>query len=302
MKNQMPAVVLCADKNMEAGLHVTLYSLLKNYSRKDAGINIHLLLKGFSDRDKALLQATLDRTRTFYEIHFQSFDADAFNDFRSMHGNYMAYARLLLPDILKSEDTFLYLDSDLLVGTDIHDLFQLNLENYALGAVVAGGTIEWALDHEFFLTREFKKDAPYFNSGVLLFNAARWRAEKLTEQCLALCNKYPDQLTSHDQTVLNYVFNKKVLELNNCYNVPCYPTTGEPISEEQARRQITHFVGSPKPWDIFGNILHPNRRLYGKYFDETALQGRTGFHPENLFRALKLSRSYFRCISAKYKS
>lgn len=285
---------------MEAGLHVTLYSLSKNYSRKNTGLKIYLFLDGFSERDTALLRATLDHAGTSYELHFGSVDLDSFDGFFSLFGSSMPYARIMLADILKSENKFLYLDSDLLVGVDVHDLFQTDLQNELLGAVV-GGTIEWSLEKEFFLAHKFRKDDPYFNSGVLLFNGARWRDEKLMEECFALCKKYPDQLKCQDQTVLNYICNKKVLALDKCYNVPSY-ASGNSIRGEPARCQITHFLGSPKPWDMFGSILHPGYRHFKNYFDQTALSGKIRVQPQSFYRAFKLRRSYFRCISAKYKS
>jgi len=286
---------------MEAGLHVTMYSILKHSSRKDSGVKFHLFLEGFSEADKTVLRATLDKAQTAYDLHFHSVELDVFKGFRSLQGNYMTYARLLLADMLKDEGKFLYLDSDLVVSLDIHDLFHADLQGYPVGAVVAGGTIDWALERSFFLQLGLDKNAAYFNAGVLLFNATCWREENLTQECLDFCSRHPFELRAADQTVLNYILQKRVANINDCYNVPCY-ATGKRISEDMASGQITHFVGSPKPWDLFGSVLHPSYRLFKSYFDETALRRRIRFQSGLLFRSIALRRSYFRSIRSKFKS
>jgi lipopolysaccharide biosynthesis glycosyltransferase len=45
---QAISVAMCADKNVEVGLHVTLYSLLKNSDRL---VKINLVHKGYTNRD-----------------------------------------------------------------------------------------------------------------------------------------------------------------------------------------------------------------------------------------------------------
>lgn len=300
IQTQRPVVVLCADKNVEAGLHVTLYSLLLNCSRKDIGVKIYLVLEEFSRQDISRLQMTLDRTRTFYELHLQSVELEAFRNLPSLHGNYLTYARLVLAEILKKEDKFLYLDSDLAVAVDIFDFFQINMPNHALGAVSGGGTMEWALESTFLLDLGLDKNAPYFNAGVLLFDAIHWRKENLTQQCLEFCQKHSKDLLNADQTVLNCVLHKKIQDLKECYNVACFPTSSV-ISKEQAECQITHFTGSPKPWDLFGSNLHNNYHLFDSYFNRTALHGRIRPGLRQYCRTLRLARSYFRCMSVQRK-
>ena len=132
-----PVVVCCADKNMEAGLHVTLYSMLVNLTAKQTGVRLHLFLEGFSPADVKLLRATMDAAAVEYELCLNQISLDKFQGFRSLHGNYMTYARLLLPGILAGEDRFLYLDSDLVVGTDVAALFQTEMQHRPIAA--AGG-------------------------------------------------------------------------------------------------------------------------------------------------------------------
>lgn len=292
-ENGKVVVALCADKNMEAGLHVALLSMLENYSRKDLGIKIYLFLEGFSERDLRLIRETLDQTQSAYDLCVQKVELNVVRSFRSLHGNYMTYAKLFLPDILKDEHRFIYLDSDLVVGTDLYDLYHTKLNNNPIGAVVGGATIGSALERDFFMELGLSADGGYFNAGVLLFDAVCWRANNLTQRCLDFSNRHPSRLRAADQTVLNAILHKSVLDLERRYNVPVYPSTPT-ISFEETNDQIIHFVGSPKPWDMFGRSFHRNHHVFKRYCDRTALRGHWQLSPRSIYRTLRLSRSYLR--------
>jgi lipopolysaccharide biosynthesis glycosyltransferase len=191
------------------------------------------------------------------------------------------------------------LDSDLIVGADVNELFQSDLENQALG-VVFDGCVRNALESAFLLGLGLSTDAPYFNAGVLLLNAAAWRNEQLTQKCLEFCGRHARQLVNADQQVLNSVFHQRVLSLDKRFNVPLYPTTAR-WSSGRAGNQIIHFVGSPKPWDLFGPHCHGNHPLFETQLKRTALGDRIRFRPQTFYRAFKLVRSYHQCLSARRK-
>ena len=291
-----PVVVCSADKNMEAGLHVTLLSLLTNMSAQKIGVKIYLYLEGFSSRDLSRLKATLDGPGTAYQLIVGEIGLDIFKGCRSFHGSYMAYARLVLPEAIPDEERILYLDSDLVVGVDVSTLFQMDMENRALAAV-GGGIVGGAMDSPLLLENGYTKEDRYFNSGVLLFDAAQWRREKITQQCLDYCKQHGSRLISHDQTVLNVFFSRSYLAFDERFNKAIYPDTVR-LSPAEARNQVLHFQGSPKPWDLFGSRLHQNSEIFYHYFNKTALAGRSGFHPGTLLRTLRLARSYYKCIKA----
>ena len=49
--------------------------------------------------------------------------------------SYEAYFRLLMPSLLSDRDRALYLDCDMIIKTDLAELWNTNLEGYALAAV-----------------------------------------------------------------------------------------------------------------------------------------------------------------------
>jgi lipopolysaccharide biosynthesis glycosyltransferase len=66
-----------------------------------------------------------------------------------------------------------------------------------------------------------------------------------------LANKYPNELLSHDQTLLNAVCEGNFVRLTNRFNNAWFAGSKEPQSIEDT---IIHFVGSPKPWDLLARL------------------------------------------------
>jgi len=238
----------------------------------------------------------MDAAAVEYELCLNQISLDKFQGFRSLHGNYMTYARLLLPGILAGVDRFLYLDSDLVVGTDVAALFQTEMQHRPIAAA-GGQTVANALEKPFFLSIGLPETNPYFNAGVLLFNTIQWRQDNWTQRCLEFCQKYPDELKAADQTVLNALLGREYLPVDPRFNLTLYPDNAR-LTPEQARNKIIHFVGSPKPWDLLGNQLHKNSPIFRQYFEKTALAGRWGLHPRSLLRASRLARSYYKAFKA----
>lgn len=78
----------------------------------------------------------------------------------------MTYARYFIPKYIK-EDKVLYLDSDLIVNSSLVELFNIDLENHYIGAVIDPHS------------QEYHKDYIEYNAGVLLVNNALWKEVNL---------------------------------------------------------------------------------------------------------------------------
>src|SRR5262245_3101807 len=134
------SIAVCADKNIEVGLHVTLYSMLES-SRSP--VNIYFLQKGYHSKDIEALHKTLDPFSGFYKLIVLDFDDSIFGKYRGLQGNKFTYTRIMLASMVHDERV-IYLDSDLVIKKDLSDLFQTNLNDYVIG--VSGiGNINWAL-------------------------------------------------------------------------------------------------------------------------------------------------------------
>ena len=78
------------------------------------------------------------------------------------HLSYAAFFRYFIPQFVK-EDKVLYLDSDIIVRSNIDELFLEDITDYPLAAV-ADALVPST-----------------FNSGVMLINVALWKQENATE-------------------------------------------------------------------------------------------------------------------------
>jgi lipopolysaccharide biosynthesis glycosyltransferase len=146
------------------------------------------------------------------------------------------------------------------------------------------------------------EEAKYFNCGVLLIDLQHWRALEITKKCFEFIEKYPRQLIVADQTVLNWVFyESQFLELDSSYNIALYPTS-KPVTPVSAASKIFHFVGSPKPWDFLGEILHSNYSFFEGVLSKTALRRYKSYRGLTFSRAkrtLRLGRAYLYCLARK---
>jgi lipopolysaccharide biosynthesis glycosyltransferase len=261
--NTVP-IVLCADSNILYGLHVTLFSLLKNASTR---LKIYLLYKDLAAEDLLLIKKTCSAATNHFDILPILVSDERWRGFRSLVGNTFAYAKLLIPELV-SEPRAIYCDSDLLFMLDVCQLFDQNLGAYSIGASGVQN-LECALERKFFLHMGLDKKTRVFNSGLLVLDLDKWRIARIAERCFAFGSKYAKSLLAADQTILNAVFRGEFAELDARYNSILYPYSAP---EQTYGDSIYHFVGAPKPWDPFGKLFHGHYDLYADYLAHTALQ------------------------------
>jgi lipopolysaccharide biosynthesis glycosyltransferase len=245
------AVAFCTDRFMEAPLHVAMSSLLRNLA-DNYSARFYLILTGFTPEKLARLRQTLDATQRAYTLQLlDPGDTSVFNGFPALHGSRIVYHRLLLPELV-SESRLLYLDSDILVDTDVSPLFEIDMGQAPIGAVI-GGTLQWALDSEFLYSIGMKPTDPVFNSGMILFNLPEWRRQECTKKVFTFGREHSSHLVVVDQTLLNGLFANICCHLERKFNFVAMPETDPSTIPAEA---VVHYVGSPKPWDIAGHYIH----------------------------------------------
>jgi lipopolysaccharide biosynthesis glycosyltransferase len=257
------AIAFCADKVMEAALHVAVRSALVSL-KPGCCPHIYAMVEHFSSSDRARLARTLDTTGRKYELTFLEPKPDMFTNLPALHGNRSCYLRLLLPELVR-EDRLLYLDSDILIRCDLSPLFELDMKDSALGAI-AGGTVEYSLDKELRLSLNQSLTDPAFNSGVLLFDCLAWRGQQLLKACVRFGLEYRNEIRVVDQTILNVLF------AANCARLPeQYNTAITSRSKHIPTEGVLHYVGSPKPWDLGASSLLPYAKAWFSELRMTAL-------------------------------
>jgi len=289
----MTSIALFIDQAVLPGAHVVLFSAALNHG--PAVLDVHVFQSGLSESEKTGLRETLQATGRDFRLTVTGFDPEKqFCDFGGLHGSKMTYGRLLLPELLPHLPRVLYLDSDLLIGIDLHLAFSTDLNGHALGAV-ATSTFDESLDGTLAATKGIPGYAPHFNAGVLLVDLDEWRRLSLTEQTLAFIKEHNLVLRSHDQSALNFVFRNRFKPLSRRLNLCVEPWN----CQTQPPQGILHFIGSPKPFDPGARWLHTRRQEFEAWLRRTAARSRAPLHQRvfvGLRRLWHTRRSIGKCL------
>lgn len=198
--------------------------------------------------------------------------------------------RAFLPNLLPELDRVLYLDCDLVVLAPLGTIWDLPLtDSYvaAVSNVFVGETAGHARSLGLAPWQE------YFNTGVLVLNLDRMRADGCTAKIMDYGRMldYSEGQTHPwpEQDTLNVVLGERRVQLHpqwNCMNSMFLFSEAkglfgqEKLSAAIRDPKILHFEGPSlaKPWHYLNK--HPSRRLYAQYRTETPwpsfkVEGRT---------------------------
>jgi lipopolysaccharide biosynthesis glycosyltransferase len=190
-----------------------------------------------------------------------------------------AYWRIpAIETLAQTYERILYLDTDVFVNSGrICELFKLNMR----GHVVAAARDVHQTVRPGRRVAEYEalglSHSPYFNSGVLLVDAARWREQRGYARMAELCSVHGQALSRHDQSLLNLAFKDNWLELSPVWNWQ-YSQRNSFLTEWASPRLI-HFAGAHKLWSpAAGRIPRRYREVYAHFL---TAQGGSG---EDLLR------------------
>lgn len=289
-------IAVASDRNMEVGLHVTLYTTLK-FLNSDCFARLHVFAKDLGAKSIQRLYDTLSPYRGRYSLKVYDATKLELGNGKSLHTSKMPYVILIAPDLIQS-DRLLFLDADLLVLTDLAQVFTQTLQGKTAGAIFQCRLAEaWSKEYDVLSRSGLGADTPYFSTGVMLFNQRQWREKRMTDRCFEFIEQHAAELHNTDQTVLNAVLFNDVTLLPEKYNKPFYPSGWE--IEVNTLDYVVHFGGSPKPWDFLGEVLNVNYPIFKKYLVETAFanyKSYLDFTPSKVKRTLHLSRSYSQAV------
>lgn len=172
------------------------------------------------------------------------------------------YFRLFIPDLYPQFDKVLYLDSDIVILSDVADLYNEDMESNLLAAAPDDviQTIE--------VFREYAEKVVgvatyknYFNAGILLMNLDELRKFKFQEKFLYLLETVKFSV-GQDQDYLNRLCKGRVKLLENTWDR--MPIGGDIINRDELH--IIHYNLAFKPWH-FEDILY--KEYFWKYAQKT---------------------------------
>ena len=132
------------------------------------------------------------------------------------------YMRLFIPYFIPKEvDKVLYLDVDMIVQADITSLFEIDLGNNYIAAVLDPRIITFDNSWGGILNYEelgFSGQTRYFNTGLILMQLKSWREHDLTTKILQCIDANKKYLNYPDQYGLNVALANKWFELSPLWN------------------------------------------------------------------------------------
>lgn len=291
--SKIPVAMIC-DRNFVMQTSVAIESLYRNKGAKTT-YEVFVLLADCKENETEKMKR-LERDGLF--IHIINVALDRYRDIKQLaHVPLASCLKFDISDLIPQYDKVLYLDGDIIVRADLTELYETELGD----CYVAG------VPHSLGIINGEKK----LNGGVLLFNAAQIREEKLREVFISTRQSLGDR-RSMDQETFHLVFGERKLFLKPCYNVMIdkveyekkyytmkaynafFDTAYKDRKELVENGRIIHFTGSIKPWKYkFAACgrewLYYYRLLYG---DETVLplKGRSAYYKE------QIAQNGIRCI------
>ena len=256
-ENKKINIVMLLDDNYFFCTYVALKSMKIN---KDANAiyNIYILIDGVSQDNQQKIQLLNEENFITKIIDIQEYCQKYKNIQNVYHISNTALVKFDIPNILPHLDKALYLDGDILATKDLSELFNIDIDNFYLGAVRE-------LRSEY--TRKYNEltnTKYYFNSGVMLLNLKKMRKDDLPQKLLITKLNQPKSWRCMDQDVFNNVVNDNFKHLPIQYNNfislfiadrinikqlnTFYKTKFTSFKELCKNSTILHFACNLKPW------------------------------------------------------
>lgn len=262
-------VVINVDNNYMQHAMATLCSLYEN--NKEHKIILHVLQNGLTAKSRAYLDGLANRYGNavcYYDMDDSLLEGVQYRKNRPLSP--AAYYRLLLAETLPAElDKVLYIDCDMIILRDISEIFDIELDDYALAATL--DQFPYSSQHR--LQLHMQADQRTFCSGIMMVNLKYWRDNNVTPVLLEYAKRPRKEIWLHDQDVLNYYFKNKWFLLPPKWN-KIHTTNRCPRYFAYRKFDYKEYVLSPmlihyasvgiKPWY---DAPCPHRSEYLKYLN-----------------------------------
>jgi lipopolysaccharide biosynthesis glycosyltransferase len=267
--NNKVHIAMALDDNYVEYLSVAICSILMNFGI-DKELYLYILIDEISYVNKKKIEA-FKKIRNF-NLFFLSVGLERYGEFKCIGSKYISkltLARFQLPGILTHLDKCIYLDCDVVLRSDISELWNFDLGHYFFGAVEdpKGRSI---------CARNFNIDKKYsyFNTGVLLYNLKALRGFDFQKVVDDFFFHNTQDLLFADQDVFNALFYKDWLAIPIKWNVIVsmywskdgllyYKYDEGEVCDALKNPSICHFTESKKPDSFL--CKHPYRKDYLKY-------------------------------------
>ena len=305
-KNSAVAVGCVSDNNFSTYAAVMLQSLIGSYKPSvNKTLSIYFVDAGIYKKNRRSIENVCDRDGV--NIRWIKPDKNMFSHLSVPEWqSHSTYYRLILPKIAcNNHERLIYLDVDMVIHSDITELYSTNLDGNIIGAVQSYEEPQIGMRDEssveYYQEIGYRKDTPMFNAGLLLIDLKKWISNDTSAKVVKSCREAGDRVKLADQDGLNIVLHNKWKRLDKRWNV-CYCIGFDrKVNRRRLIKEInpliTHYVGSTDPMDP--HCRHPVRAAFLGHL------GRSGYYSPKDFMLLLLglqSRRYARMVDQFLRS
>ena len=277
MKKTTIPVFFAIDDNYSPFLCVALRSLVKHSSINNQ-YNIYILNTGLSEKNINVINSFSADNIKITSVNMEEKIKNFSNRLHTRdYYSKTTYYRLFIPTMFPQYNKALYLDSDIVILSDVANLFNTNIGKNLVGAIP---------DESVQIVPEFYKYVEnflgverinYFNAGILVMNLDEMRKQNFEEKFLNLLMTVKFNV-AQDQDYLNVICKDKVKYISFSWNKMPFKCNNVNIQD----LNIIHYNLSFKPWH-YDDILYQeefweNAKEIG--LEEQLLNIRNNYTPE----------------------
>lgn len=263
-------LLYCIDDNYNKMAFTSIISVLDSISEK---IKVNIIHK--SESNDLFVPNVIKFHNRLDTLNVYKFDRsfEYFPNIENSHISEATYYRLFLEDYLdSSNDFYLYLDADVICIRD-----PLNYFRNLIDVMKKMNLTISAMKHSEIPINDKRIEelgiaqGQYFNAGVMLINYSEWKKINIKEKARRIIEEKNELLVLWDQDVLNMIFSKNYLEINNLYNYRMNLLDFSKLEQKFIDDQVSliHYYGKSKPWTIRGigfGVSEYYQRNYRKIF------------------------------------
>lgn len=208
-------IFLASDDKYAPFVATTITSIVINTK---AFINFYVLDGGILDENKKKIESLKEQFPNF-SVEFIDMKSSGLEKFPNLkHYSLNTFSRYFIPDMKPDLDKILYMDVDIIVKNDIAELYNQELGDYPVGAVLEDF---YPVNYTYLksIYPNFKGGSNYFNAGVLLMKLDYFRKNNMTQKFVDKTVEMKDILSCPDQDIFNIFFENNFKILDYKFNV-----------------------------------------------------------------------------------
>lgn len=245
MNREIP-IFFTIDDGYAPFLAVALNSAIKN-SNPQRRYNAIVLYQALNETNIAKLKSleteNFKISLTPIKANFDALDDRMSNRLRCDYFTLTIYFRLFIPAMFPQYDKGIYIDSDVVLTSDIAELYDIEIGDNLIGACNDLSIADIPPLVAYTENAVGVNKHEYINSGVLLMNLNQMREVDLEGHFLNLLNTYHFDSIAPDQDYLNAMCNGKIYYLDESWDA--MPNDAKP---PLAHTKLIHYNLFSKPW------------------------------------------------------